>query len=64
MTETSKEKSAWIDAVWNVISENLSRTKSFNEPVQLIALINFDTIRIMADFLKLHNTFYNQKYVL
>uniref|UniRef100_A0A915PZT5 Uncharacterized protein n=1 Tax=Setaria digitata TaxID=48799 RepID=A0A915PZT5_9BILA len=33
MTESSKEKSDWIDAVWNVISESLSRKKSFSPPI-------------------------------
>ncbi|KAM3726914.1 FYVE, RhoGEF and PH domain-containing protein [Dirofilaria immitis] len=33
MTENSKEKSDWIDAVWNVISESLSRKKSFSPPI-------------------------------
>ncbi|CAG9534815.1 unnamed protein product [Cercopithifilaria johnstoni] len=36
MTETSEEKSAWIDAVWNVISESLSRKKSFSPPIPTI----------------------------
>ncbi|VDK82108.1 unnamed protein product [Litomosoides sigmodontis] len=36
MTETSKEKSAWIDAMWNVISESLSRSNSFSEPIPII----------------------------
>uniref|UniRef100_A0A158Q6U5 DH domain-containing protein n=1 Tax=Elaeophora elaphi TaxID=1147741 RepID=A0A158Q6U5_9BILA len=44
MTETSEEKSVWIDAVWNVISESLSRKRSFSPPVSFIASINLDTI--------------------
>ncbi|KAL3981794.1 RhoGEF domain family protein [Acanthocheilonema viteae] len=36
MTATSEEKSAWIDAVWNVISESLSRKKSFNPQIPSI----------------------------
>ncbi|VDK60900.1 unnamed protein product [Onchocerca ochengi] len=37
MTENSKEKSSWIDAVWNVISESLSRKKSFSPPIASLA---------------------------
>ncbi|VDN05526.1 unnamed protein product [Thelazia callipaeda] len=33
MTETSKEKCDWIDMVWNVISESLTRKKSFIAPI-------------------------------
>uniref|UniRef100_A0A1I8EZP3 RhoGEF domain-containing protein n=2 Tax=Wuchereria bancrofti TaxID=6293 RepID=A0A1I8EZP3_WUCBA len=36
MTENSQEKSEWIDAVWNVISESLSRKKSFSPPIPTI----------------------------
>lgn len=45
MTENSKEKREWMDAVWNVISESLSRKKSLRPPVLYIQSFNFNTVK-------------------